>query len=655
MVEGLSLSQFTTLIRGDSCVVQKWDPRECTISPCTTTWPVAYILSQFHVKHIFPDGRLPDIRKLGRQVSEWITKRKWSIYMHKSQKYDEKYYDTDFRKSEWVRRIRSKLKPVICRHDIFNNDILIYFSELKAGLLDCASKHIERVRRYARYKSIPLVKFALRRISDSGMAILRADKDSSFVLVERGDYNFAARTLLQGIHYSPAVLSDEQYEAIAEEYTRLSAEICTAVVEKYDKDTAIGLNFALIRDLQRAGFKRFLYRLKLQVKTHKAPGKIVARQLHCGSNHPFAPMMRFLGRYLRAEVNKHGHIIRNTRHLIESLSKIRIGSMCTLVKLDIKDFFMSGRHDDLVRAVEKCFTDDFGRTLAAVTRFLLANQYIDNEAEGSELFKVDIGSGMGCIHSGDLSDLCFYVLVECGYILDPGIREALGIVAYFRFKDDILLVMNCDEDGVQECVESIRQRAEYFIVTIDEISTTSVDMLDITLSKDRSWISSGLLHISHYVKPTATGKFLSSDSVHPRSTHLGWPLARIPHFKLCNTTKHDYYESCVKFYNKLARDSPGHSALQGFKYRFLGIQPQSQDFALKPHCTYIAIPFSRVWRGAGFANFLRSVFADHEPLIEKFTSLPMLANIAWCKAGQNLFDTLFMTWKRANTNGRRQG
>ena len=262
---------------------------------------------------------------------------------------------------------------------------------------------------------------------------------------------------------------------------------------------------------------------------------------------------------------------------------------------------------------------------------------------------------MGCIHAGELSDLCYYYLVEMGYLLDPCVRQAFGIIAYYRFKDDVFIIFQTDGDTVQACIAAIQHRAKYFVVTEDKISSTSVDMLDITLSKTNSWIKSGLLHVSHFVKPSAIGKYLSSDSVHPSSTHMGWPLARVSHFKLCNTDIHGYYDSCVKFHNKLSRDSPGHVALQWFKRRFLGLDVFQKPFHEKVPCTYVAVPFSRVWNGAGLNRCLKSVYDDHAALISDFTDLPMLASIAWSKAQANLLQTLHTTWKRAYINGRRQG
>ena len=137
LVTGLSLSQFAALIMTDSnCTIQKWDPITCTISLAPTSWTVAYVLGQFHVKHIFPEGRLPDLRKLNRQISEWVQKRKWSIYMQKSREFEEKINGVDHQKSAWIRSIRSKLKTQTCKHDdILDKNILIYFSEVKTNLV----------------------------------------------------------------------------------------------------------------------------------------------------------------------------------------------------------------------------------------------------------------------------------------------------------------------------------------------------------------------------------------------------------------------------------------------------------------------------------------------------------------------------------------
>lgn len=337
--------------------------------------------------------------------------------------------------------------------------------------------------------------------------------------------------------------------------------------------------------------------------------------------------------------------IRNTKHLVHSLRNLKVGANCYLVKLDIKGFFVSGRHDDLRNTIANLFTGAYGRMLADVTAFLLAHQFVE---EHDTVVQVDVGSGMGCIHNGDVGDLCDYVLVELGFILDPRVRESFGIISYTHFKDDLLLIIDNSLDVVYDCIGDIQQRAQYFTATVDEVSIESVEMLDVTLSKTTSWHNSDVLRVSHFVKPTAVGQFRFSDSCHPRSTHNGWPLARLPHFKLTNTCMSDYKDGCILFHNKLANHDPGHNALQRFRNRVLGLDVcGSKDSDGIPRA-YVAVPFSHACRGANFNGVLASVHNKHAELLAiAETSVPMLANVAWSKAATNLLTKVYGTWKCA--------
>ena len=99
LVAGMSVPQFTSLIRCSDTEVLKWDPRaRSMVDSYKIPWTVKYLLTQFHVKHIFSDGRLPDTKKLARQIDRWALKRKLCLYMSSVQKFEEKYNDVDFQK-----------------------------------------------------------------------------------------------------------------------------------------------------------------------------------------------------------------------------------------------------------------------------------------------------------------------------------------------------------------------------------------------------------------------------------------------------------------------------------------------------------------------------------------------------------------------------
>ena len=83
------------------------------------------------------------------------------------------------------------------------------------------------------------------------------------------------------------------------------------------------------------------------------------------------------------------------------------------MKLDLKDYFMSGSSQEL----SSLCTDFLGTNTSSlegrVCKYLLDNQYVTHDSLGpNEVLKVVLGTGMGCAHSGDLSDACFYQAVN---------------------------------------------------------------------------------------------------------------------------------------------------------------------------------------------------------------------------------------------------
>ena len=65
----------------------------------------------------------------------------------------------------------------------------------------------------------------------------------------------------------------------------------------------------------------------------------------------------------------------------------------------------------------------------------------------SPVFPVMIGSGMGSIVSGSVSDYAFYCLAESNFLLDPTVRTQHHIRGYMRFKDDLLLILGGSKDS----------------------------------------------------------------------------------------------------------------------------------------------------------------------------------------------------------------
>lgn len=83
------------------------------------------------------------------------------------------------------------------------------------------------------------------------------------------------------------------------------------------------------------------------IKTHKPPGDVSLRIIHRSSSHPFKPGMRFVAHKIRGILEKHQHLLRDSDHLLSQIRGRRFSSACKIVKFDLKDFYMSGNHDEL--------------------------------------------------------------------------------------------------------------------------------------------------------------------------------------------------------------------------------------------------------------------------------------------------------------------
>ena len=62
--------------------------------------------------------------------------------------------------------------------------------------------------------------------------------------------------------------------------------------------------------------------------------------------------------------------------------------------------------------------------------FSIGSQIVEHEQES---YKILLGTGMGLIHSGDLSDLVFMLLFDRGWAADPQVQRKCSVRFFARF------------------------------------------------------------------------------------------------------------------------------------------------------------------------------------------------------------------------------
>ena len=93
----------------------------------------------------------------------------------------------------------------------------------------------------------------------------------------------------------------------------------------------------------------FVATLKATIKTHKDPGEVVPRALHTAPSHPFASLMRLISDELDGRMRGECHLLKDTFDLKRKLSGFRLPVGHKLIKIDVKDFFMSGTAKELIK------------------------------------------------------------------------------------------------------------------------------------------------------------------------------------------------------------------------------------------------------------------------------------------------------------------
>ena len=95
-----------------------------------------------------------------------------------------------------------------------------------------------------------------------------------------------------------------------------------------------------------------------------------------------------------------------------------------------------------------------------------------------------LGSGMGLIQSGDITDCAPAALVECGWATLPDVQQQYGIEGYWRFRDNSLWLCN-DRQLMKEFFWKHREKAKYFEVMCKRIDAVNIDFLDVSVRKHK--------------------------------------------------------------------------------------------------------------------------------------------------------------------------
>ena len=162
-------------------------------------------------------------------------------------------------------------------------------------------------------------------------------------------------------------------------------------------------------------------------------------------------------------------------------------------------------------------------------------------------------------------------------------------------------------------------------------------MLDLTIHKGVRWSATGVLDTTVYIKPTARGMFLSSESNHAPSVH-SWPLERIKHFFKISSSIGSAKLVSRSFLARLLKHDPFHPVRHQAESSVRGLVQTVRCVSRKQRpATWLPLAFSPVWAQARFSHTFAAIHSElTTSQRDNCLEFPSFG-IAWALGGTHLY------------------
>jgi len=432
LMHGLDLQDLHVLfnLKSFESSVRIFDPSSRSMLPIgdlQLEWPIVWLLVRHHKRHVFSKRKTVDLSAVLEQVVQFERKVLWSWHhRHCAVKPDfvVKRFSTPpyvggfapLPLRYWLRRVR--------------DTVLHAYRHGKA----CVSRHCA-VNWHALHRC------AVQLMHEKGLVVAPLDKEPGVCLVKK--------TVLMQVH--AGILQRASYEELSDDgSSRVPAlrreffALAKRVAALYPSELGESVRRQIIKPITHDdGW--YVSRLQVLCKSHKPAGEVSWRNLHCSSQSAFLGLSLWLVGQLQPIVDACPHVVGSVSDFVSSVQCAQLEENDVFVTFDVREFFMSGTPDQLVGAISRCLEPRQGFSgsrglVIEVLGWLLKHQFITS-SQVSGLWRVKEGSGMGLSHSAAVADCAFVGQVDT-MVRQPGFKTSLMIKYYWRYKDDLLFVLD---------------------------------------------------------------------------------------------------------------------------------------------------------------------------------------------------------------------
>ncbi len=478
--------------------VHKFNLQNKSIEPINVPWPIVWLLARFNRKHIFAKND-PDDDKLMACLRTFEDKISWSWLLK----------DNDTAplmriKGQQTTRFTQRRAPALSA----------WLGQIRSTVIRVLEKTTGINRRNGGWSNvIPLTRLAMRLYRDSGLVAIVNDKEPGYTLHSREDAVASHQSLLEGPTYQEEDENDICIDSLFYDFKAICKEV--SIYENNKRWLPILLK------PWRSEKTCIAATLQLTTKSTKPAGKVCHRNVHAAPANKLVALSEWLNITLNTELSKQEHLLMSTEQFTDKVTKNIIPQENdVMVRIDLKDFFMSGNPISLSNACAKVIRNNPAKQkmVRKVAKFLMEHQWVESDLVPGRLFKVRRGSGMGLRHSSSVCDAALLALSEIPFALVDAAKKKFGIKSYYRFRDDIWILTN-KPDLFDNWFHIFRRRcSDIFICQLEEISPKEVTMLAVKISIVKNKFSIAPRDRQH------DGPFLSKNSAHPPHVHKAWPF-----------------------------------------------------------------------------------------------------------------------------------
>ena len=463
---------------------------------------------------------------------------------------------------------------------------------------------------------------------------IRTDKDGGFVLVSKDVIaDECMRIFSDRSMYKPLSPPSDFFEDIIGEYMGVVRQHIPVVVEtEVEREQYLRSMFDAISPWSCA---HVCSKLRFTVKTQKPIGEVTWRGIHSSVGTPFHGGMRLITHLLKPSLSKLSHLVKDSSVVVDKLKSLVIPASAHFIRIDVKDFFMSGRHSEFVESCSRYVEEAWVTAFREVLKFILASQFVASEFCPGCVYKVTSGAGMGLACSGEVCDITFYDTVESKVLSD---LTSFDVHCYMRFKDDILVVLSCDRAQRLALINHRKCFSRVWSLKVECISDTECQFLDLHISKGNQWRSTGHLDVRIFHKASSQHQVLAASSLHAPHIHKTWLRGMVTRaYRLCSSKKAALHE--VLHLKRMV------GARMGINYAELMI-PRSPPAPSHYHqfdgfTSRVILPFYRHWQFGSLAAVVRRTVDEHQDAITRILGRGIRVQLCYTLPASHLHVRLF--------------